>query len=173
MTNHQSNNPGYSSPACSAHEIAPDYFGKTPAMSDQEIVELLNILLEAERAGAKVLAAFLDDYERRTPAWRQLAAVQRDEAKNCAILIGLIERLNGMPSAATGDFLGKALAIEGKVPRLKFLNRGQQWVARKISEALPQIRQEFAREALAKMHESHLLNIEACDALVETLELRP
>ena len=56
-------------------------------MAVEELARLLNTLLEAERAGAKVLAAFLDDYARDAPAWRQLAAVQRDEATNCAILI--------------------------------------------------------------------------------------
>jgi 5-formyltetrahydrofolate cyclo-ligase len=160
---------GYASPACSVHEIAPDYFGKIPQMPVVEVIGLLNVLLEAERAGAKVLSVFLDDYERETPAWRQLAAVQRDEASNCAILIDLIRRLGGTPSAATGDFLGKALAVEGRAARLQFLNRGQGWVARKIAEALPNLKEEFVRDALSAMHESHLLNIEACDALVETL----
>ena len=161
---------GYASPACSAHEIAPDYFGAIPPLTTAELVALLNVLLEAERAGAKVLAAFLEEYQRDTPAWRQLAAVQRDEAQNCAILIDLIRRLEGAPSGATGDFLGKALAVEGKVARLQFLNRGQGWVARKIAEALPQVKQDFVRGALATMHESHLLNIEGCEALAETLE---
>ena len=161
---------GYSSPACYAHEIAPDYFGEPATMPRDELVALLNTLLEAERAGARVLAAFLDDYERDTPAWKQLAAVQRDEAKNCAILIELIRAAHGAPSGATGDFLGKALAIEGKVARLQFLNRGQQWVARRIAEALPRLQPAPARDALAAMHESHLLNIEACDALIEILE---
>lgn len=160
----------YSSPACYAHEITPDYFGESPTMPAAELVGLLNVLLEAERAGAKVLAAFLNDYERDTPAWRQLAAVQRDEAKNCVILMDLIRRVNGTLSAATSGFLGKALAVEGKVARLHFLNRGQKWVARKISEALPRLEQDFVRDALFAMQESHLLNIEVCDALAETLE---
>ena len=69
-----------------------------------------------------------------------------------------------------GDFLGKALAVQGRVERLRFLNRGQKWVARKISEALPQIGEDFMRGALSAMLESHLFNIEACDALIETLE---
>lgn len=138
-------------------------------MSPEELIKLLNLLLEAERAGARVLAEFLHDYPRDTPAWRQLAAVQRDEAKNCAILIDLIRRVNGTASTETGDFLGKALAVEGKAARLQFLNRGQQWVARKIGEALPLVEQDFMRDALFDMKESHLLNIEACDALVKTL----
>ena len=37
-------------------------------MPADEIVALLNTLLEAERAGAKVLAAYLDDFDRNTPA---------------------------------------------------------------------------------------------------------
>ncbi len=139
-------------------------------MPAAELLALLNVLLEAERAGAKVLAAFLDGYEQGTPAWKQLSAVQRDEAKNCAILMDLIRRVNGAPSAATGDFLGKALAVQGRVERLRFLNRGQKWVARKISEALPQIGENFMRGALSAMLESHLFNIEGCDALIETLE---
>ena len=161
---------GYSSPACYAHEVAPDYFGEQPALSAEEILGLLNTLLEAERAGAKVLAAFLDDYERDTPAWRQVSAVQRDEAKNCAILIELIRGAGGTPSTGTGDFLGKALKVEGRIARLQFLNRGQAWVARKISEALPNITDVSVRRALADMYDSHLLNIEACEPLIETLE---
>lgn len=161
---------GYSSPACYAHEVAPGYFGEQSPMPVDELLQLLNTLLEAERAGAKVLAAFMDDYERDTPAWRQLSAVQRDEAKNCAILIELIRSLEGTPSAATGDFLGKALEIEGRTARLEFLNRGQGWVARKIREALPEIADNTVRSALAAMYDSHLLNIEACEALIETLE---
>lgn len=161
---------GYSSPACYAHEVAPGYFGEQKGLSRTETLELLNTLLEAERAGAKVLAAFLDEYALQSPAWRQLDKVRRDEAGNCAILIGLIRRLGGTPSTATGDFVGKALKIEGRVARLKFLNRGQDWVARKIREALPGLEDAAVRDALAAMHESHLLNIEACEALVETLE---
>jgi nitronate monooxygenase len=139
-------------------------------MPAEDLTELLNVLLEAERAGAKVLAAFLSDYERDSLPWKKLAAVQRDEATNCAILIDLIRRVNGIPSAATGDFVGKALAVPGKIERLRFLNRGQQWVARKIHESLPYVEQDFVRDALFAMQESHLLNIEACDALVEFLE---
>ena len=161
---------GYSSPACYAHEFAASDRADSPGMETDEVVALLNVLLEAERAGAKVLAFFLADYERGTPAWKQLEAVQRDEAKNCAILIDLIQRLKGTPSKGTGEFLEKALRITGRVERLYFLNRGQKWVARKIHESLPYIGHDFVRGALFSMQESHLLNIEACDALAETLD---
>ena len=159
----------YSPPPCCAHEFASDHDWKPP-MAVEELVNLLNMLLEAERAGAKVLAAFLNDYERDTRAWRQLAAVQRDEARNCAVLVDLVRRLKSAPSAATGSFLEKALAVNGRIARLRFLNRGQKWVARKISEALPRVDRDFVYGVLFAMQESHLLNIELCDALAEALE---
>jgi nitronate monooxygenase len=131
-----------------------------------ELLALLDTLLEAERAGAKVLAAFLDDYEAESDAWRALRQVQRDEAQNCAILMGLIRGLGARPSDATGDFVGKALAVEGKSARLAFLNRGQGWVARKIREALPRLAAGPVRDALQAMHDSHLANIALCDAII-------
>ena len=158
----------YSSAPCYAHQFADH--DRKPPMAVAEVVLLLNTLLESERAGAKVLAAFMNDYERDTPAWRQLAAVQRDEARNCAVLAGLVERLHGTPSAATGNFLGQALAMGDPIARLRFLNRGQEWVARRIHEALPHLEQDFVCGALFAMQESHLLNIELCEALVEELE---
>ena len=58
-------------------------------IDDAEIVALLNTLLEAERAGAKVLSEFMQDYRAESDAWRTLRDVQRDEATNCAILMRL------------------------------------------------------------------------------------
>ena len=132
-----------------------------------ELLALLNTLLEAERAGAKVLAAFLDDYEAQSDAWRKLRDVQRDEAQNCAILMGLIRGLGARPSDRTGDFVGKALAVEGNAARLAFLNRGQGWVAREIRQALPRIGPGTVRDALQTMHDSHLENIALCDTLLD------
>jgi len=135
-------------------------------ISAQELMALLNTLLEAERAGARTLAAFLDDYPAQSPAWEELRRVQRDEAVNCSHLIDAIRGLDGEPSGATGDFLGKALAVEGRAARLAFLNRGQGWVARRIAEALPRIGAGPLHDMLSAMHDSHLANIAACDALV-------
>lgn len=135
-------------------------------MDTASLLQLLNRLLEAERAGAKVLVAYLAEYDPASGAARQLIAVQRDEARNCAILIGLIRELGGTPSAATGDFLEKALAVQGRAERLAFLNRGQAWVARKIAEVLPQLANGPLHQALAEMQVSHVENIEACDRLL-------
>lgn len=135
-------------------------------MDTPALLALLNRLLEAERAGAKVIAAYLEDYAADSPAGLSLLEVQRDEARNCAILMGLIRELGGTPSAATGDFLEKALAVQGRAERLAFLNRGQAWVARKIAEVLPGLPEGPLRTALDAMQVSHVANIEACDRLI-------
>ena len=140
------------------------------ALGVGELVELLNTLLEAERAGAKVLAAFLDEYPRDSKAWNQLRQLQQDEANNCAKLMDSIRSLGNVPSSAVGEFFGKALAVQGRVPRLAFLNRGQGWVARKITEALPRIPLGPVRKILHEMRESHIENIEACDSLLIALD---
>lgn len=136
------------------------------ASTPPDLLALLNTLLEAERAGAKVLNEFLADYPENSAAWQTLRKVQRDEAENCAILMRLIRGLGAEPSKATGDFVAKALAVQGNAERLTFLNRGQGWVARKIREALPGIQEGEIRTALVAMQDSHVANIATCDALV-------
>lgn len=146
-------------PASSAQAPLPG------VMSRQELSALLNTLLEAERAGAKVLSAYLDELPRDDDAWGHLLRIQRDEARNCAVLTGLLLHIGGEPSKATGEFARKALALQGWPQRLEFLNRGQAWVARRIGAALPSIADTRVHDALRVMHESHLANITLCDTL--------
>jgi hypothetical protein len=136
-------------------------------MAPVELASLLNTLLEAERAGAKVVAAFLSELALEPGAKETLLAVQRDESRNCAVLMRLLRHIGATPSRATGDFLGKALAIQGDRERLAFLNRGQAWVAWRIAAALPQIADPRIREEMQAMHESHVANIGTCEKLLE------
>ena len=136
-------------------------------MSKEEYGSLLSLLLEAERAGAKLLAAYLDELPRGTGRWIGLEAVQRDEAHNCAVLIHLLLDAGIAPTMAVGEFYRKGLAIHGWRERLEFLNRGQAWVARRIAAALPRISAPGARAVLQTMHESHLANIARCDQLLD------
>ncbi|MDE3208297.1 MAG: nitronate monooxygenase, partial [Pseudomonadota bacterium] len=108
-------------------------------MESEEVIAFLNTLLKAERAGAKVIAQFMLAYPEQSNTWNKLREMQRDEARNCSILIALLHHAGGVPSHETGDFLGKALAIQNAQERLQFLNRGQSWVARKIPEWIPKI----------------------------------
>ena len=135
-------------------------------MSEQELAELLNALLEAERAGARLLAAWLEVLPLQSPLFAPLRDVQRDEARNCAVLIECLREAGIVPSTNTGEFYVKGLAIHDWAERLHFLNRGQGWVARRIAAALPRIQgQTAARTALQDMHDSHVANIERCEAL--------
>jgi nitronate monooxygenase len=134
----------------------------TEPMTREEYGRLLNTLLEAERAGAKLLAAYADELPPESDAYASLRLIQRDEARNCAVLIHLLLEDGFMPSTTVGDFYRKGLAIRGWNERLRFLNRGQQWVADRIAAALPRLMHFIGRKPLQAMYESHLANIAIC-----------
>jgi nitronate monooxygenase len=131
----------------------------------EEYAAFLNELLAAERAGAKLLSAYLDELQPESPEWRTLRSVQRDEASNCAVLIGLLQEAEATPTPAVGSFYDRGLAIAGWRERLEFLNRGQGWVARRLAAALDRVPAR-ARAALQTMHDSHVANIETCSELL-------
>jgi hypothetical protein len=61
-----------------------------------------------------------------------------------------------------GDFYRKGLGIRGWNERLRFLNRGQQWVADCIAAALPRLTDFVGSRPLQAMYDSHLVNIAIC-----------
>ena len=134
-------------------------------MSAEEYGAFLNELLETERAGAKLLAAYVDELPPQSSLWRALRQVQRDEAHNCAVLIHLLLNAEVAPSSAVGDFYERGLALRKWSERLEFLNRGQAWVAKRIAAALPRVPELGAKAALRTMHELHLANIDLCKEL--------
>ena len=137
----------------------------TPCMAPDEYGALLNQLLEAERAGAKLLSAYLDELQPGSSMWESIRAVQLDEARNCAVLIHLLLEAEVTPTPAVGDFYGRGLAIRGWRERLEFLNRGQGWVAKRLAAALPRV-PKSAQKLLQRMHDSHVANIDQCEALL-------
>lgn len=144
-----------SSPVCGAESGSDAYQHRAePA----ELLEFLNLLLEAERAGTRVARESLpectNDAERGL-----LDDVFRDEARWCAMLSAAIARLGGQPSQATGDFHQRAMAIADLGERLRFLNRGQGWVARRLGEMIPRVGDGELRQALVEMRENHVANI--------------
>jgi hypothetical protein len=126
--------------------------------SGTDLVEFLNELLEAERAGARVTLESV-----RSAAGEAYAAlmreVHRDEARWCGMLFRNIKALGATPSPRVGGFYEKAMAIADPGERLAFLNRGQAWVARKLREKLPEISDERLHAELAEMLRSHEDNI--------------
>jgi hypothetical protein len=136
--------------------------------SRAEQVAFLNRMLEAERAGANALLNLLEEHPRHGESWTLLRRVHADEARNCVLLGAQIKRLGAEYSHATGDFLGKLLAVEGKRERVEFLARGLRWAVKRFDEALPRLDPE-ARAAVLALRESHVRSIATCEAVARTL----
>jgi hypothetical protein len=149
------------SPACSMHEADDGYMGY---VTKDELIAFLDELLEAERAGARVTLE-----TGRSAAVPKIAelmlTIQKDEARWCAMLSRHLKALGAAPSARTGAFYDKAMAIADLGDRLAFLNRGQGWVVRKLREALPRVRDDGLYRDLADMLQSHEANIALAEAV--------
>lgn len=139
---------------------------RIPEPARDELVARLNVLLEAERAGARVVLAYMTEFEPDSAVHAALRAVQHDEAANCGVLLDLVRRLGGEPSAATGDFAERALALREPRERLAFLNRGQGWVVRRLEQILAMTDDAALTAPLTTMRDSHATNIATCDALM-------
>lgn len=148
-----------SSPACYASEADDAYMGFAPR---DELVTRLNELLEAERAGARVAIASGEGLSGADHA-ALLKTVRDDELRWCAMLFRQVKRLGGEASLKCGAFYGKAMAIEDPADRLRFLNRGQAWVVRKLEELLPRVRDDALHADLREMLDNHKLNISRTD----------
>ncbi|GAB4393135.1 MAG: hypothetical protein Tsb0032_11400 [Kiloniellaceae bacterium] len=151
----------YASPPCSMHEMDPSYLGY---MAAEEVVELLNELLEGERAGARAVSEtgrLLGEGTARAA----LRDVAMDEARFCAMLARHVSRLGGTPSTAVGAFYDKVLALETPAERIALLNRGQDWVVRRLREAVERISDDRLLCDLREMLEAHERNIARCEVL--------
>jgi nitronate monooxygenase len=125
-------------------------------------------MLEAERAGAKALVVFMDDFPRNGEAWKMLRQIQADEAHNCVLLGKLLEKSGSAYSHATGKFYDKAVAVKGPRQRIEFLVRGLKWAVKQFEQALPRLDEE-SRNVFIRMRDSHLRSIAACEKLVQSL----
>ncbi len=90
----------------------------------EELTAILTELLEAERAGVRVthesaLTA------RGGPLGELMRAIEKDEARWCAMLSGHLRMLGQPPSSKLGAFYEKAMAISDLGERIAFLNRSQ------------------------------------------------
>ena len=125
-------------------------------------------MLEAERAGAKALVVYMDDFPRNGDTWKVLRQIQADEAHNCALIGKLIEKSGEPYSHATGKFYDKAIAVQGPRARVEFLVRGLKWAVKQFEAALPQMDAQ-ARDVFTKMRDSHLRTIATCEKIVQSL----
>ncbi len=124
-------------------------------------------MLEAERAGAKALVAFMDDWPRHGEEWSALRKVQADEAHNCSMIGEMLKRTGTPYSHATGGFYDKAVAVQGPRERIAFLVKGLEWAVREFEKALPRIPREDVRYLIQGMRDRHLRSIATCEKLVQ------
>jgi hypothetical protein len=145
----------FSSPACSLGRLEDAELGYAPL---QELQQRLNVLLEAELAGARVCHDSAHGAD-GAALGELLRSLQADEAQWCAMLAGHIRACGGTPSSRVGDFYEKAMAVAELPARMALLNRGQGWVVRKLRELLLRVRDESLRADLQRMLDSHEANI--------------
>lgn len=151
------------SPPCFMHEVDPAYAGY---LDRAELLELLNALLAGERAGA-IVALEMSRKATDPDSRGLLVAVQRDEGRFCAMLSREIERLGGTPTRKVSPFRDKVLSLPGLQERLALLNRGQDWVVRRLREALPRVADNRLHEALVEMLATHERNVARCGRLLD------
>lgn len=134
-------------------------------MSDAELDDFLNRMLEAERAGAKALVVFMDDFPRHSSEWTILRKVHEDEAHNCALIGEQLKRRGRDYSHATGEFYAKAVAVAGARQRVAFLVKGLRWAIREFDEALPKIADVEINGLFQGMKERHRRSVERCESI--------
>jgi hypothetical protein len=127
---------------------------------DGPLEAMLNLLLESERAGSVVLEKLSAQVE--DPDLKQLLLTSKDdEAAAARELEDLLRKSGGVPSDSVGPFVEKVMALPSLRERLNLLIHGQEWVARKVEEALAVAPPAGPiRDYLQKMARRHRFEVE-------------
>ncbi|MGH7931618.1 MAG: DUF6306 domain-containing protein [Candidatus Binataceae bacterium] len=102
---------------------------------DQALEQMLNLLLESERAGVVALDVLAGQVEQEDLR-KFLIAGKEDESATAGQLEQLIRDGGGTPSPKVGPFAAKIAALGTVRERVELLIKGEEWVARKVEEAL-------------------------------------
>ena len=102
---------------------------------DQALTQILNLLLESERAGVAALDHLLNEIT-QGELRKLLSTSREDEATTASHLETLIRSGGATPSSKVGEFAAKVAAADSLQDRLKLLIHGEEWVARKVEEAI-------------------------------------
>jgi hypothetical protein len=137
-----------------------------------ELIQALNRLLEAERAGVEALV----DLTRMSADIVDREMLQRiggDEAWACASLREQIEALGGTPSRRIGPLLAHMRAQSHFAARLRLLAQQQRAVLEHLMALLEDKRlPETARALLAELARGHTSNIAWCEQRAAALGVR-
>lgn len=126
------------------------------------LIEVLEALLSAERAGARIAKDTLIEIgESHVVDTSLLQHIRKDELRYCQLLMTQLRRLGVAPHQKVGDFYEKCMVISDIEERLEFLNRGQQWVVKKIEGVLSDSIDVQLLDALTEMKNTHVHNIKS------------
>jgi len=129
------------------------------------LIDRMQELLEAERAGVKSLDAMAD--RASDMGKKELFTLFRnEEGKFCAGLFGFLQARGAVPTTNVGAFADKVLALPTETEQVALLVKGQSWVVRKIDEIPPAEMNAGEKAFFADMREVHVVNIEKCRKLV-------
>jgi uncharacterized protein DUF6306 len=121
---------------------------------------ILNLLLESEHSGVVALdwlAARVENDELK----QLLTTSREDESATVHELEDLIRSAGGTPSQRIGPFAAKVAAAGTLPQQLELLIHGEEWVARKVEEALALANASGPiRNYLQKMARRHRFEVE-------------
>lgn len=126
-------------------------------MQRELLIEALNELLSAERAGAQVASASLNEAKLELQR-NVLAQVHRGEADSLRRLRDCLLMLDAEPTHERGAFYEKCMAISDLPERLALVDRGQQWVIRRLEGLLAQVTHPAIRQELEAVLRTHEIN---------------
>jgi hypothetical protein len=127
---------------------------------EQALEQILNLLIESERAGVVALDALAAEVAQSE--LRQLLLTSKDdEGATARQLEELIRAAGGTPSDKVGPFADKVAAAASLRGRLQLLIHGEEWVARKVEEALALApHSDPIHDYLLKMANRHRFEVE-------------
>lgn len=124
------------------------------------LTQILNLLLESERAGVTAIDALLTEVT-QDDLRKLLTTSREDEAASVANLERLIRSGGEAPSAKASEFAAKVAAAGSFRERLELLIHGEEWVARKVEEAIALAPADGpVHEQLQKMANRHRFEVE-------------
>jgi len=128
------------------------------------LIDRMQELLEAERAGVKCLDA-MADHAADMGKKELFTLFRNDEGKYCAGLFQFIQARGAAPTTNVGAFADKVIALPTEAEQVALLVKGQAWVVRKIDEIPPAELNAQETAFFADMREVHIVNIEKCKQL--------
>ena len=129
------------------------------------LIDRMQELLEAERAGVKCLDVMADQAA-DTGKKELFTLFRNDEGKFCAGLFGFLQARGAVPTANIGAFADKVIALPTEAEQVALLIKGQAWVVRKIGEIPPGEMNGEEKAFFADMREVHVVNIDKCKEFV-------